>query len=610
VTLYAAGSSGYGSAPKTLVTTTSDSNGSFGIAFIPESGCPAGNLNDQTYIVATGGNAGGGSNSAIGLMALTGPCNSLTSSTFVVVNELTTAAAQWSLAQFIDSTGIKVGTSATNALGLNNSTASAQSNLVVSYLQSGGTTSNTGVPASFLPWSSSSSTCTSTQNCDGLQRLDTMANILAACDTSSGPSSSPCGTLFTATGVSSTATMLSAAHAIVTDPASQVSTIYGVQQTPSTSAPYQPALSAAPNDLTLPLNFNPTGANFSAPRTIAIDGGGAAWIANFKGNSVTKLTSSGALAGNFTSGSPRLPYGVAIDNSGNAWVANFFGGNDLAGSVIEFNNSGSTATAFNNSNTSPGDVFDDPTDIAFDSTGNLWISNTQTGGFGSPAELIAGCTSGSCTGINFNGITLQGPIGVAIDASNNIWMENTTGSYAVVELSSCTNSGCTVSTLSPIGASLNSPVRPAIDAAGNVWVANQAGVNSGVSKLAAGCTTFSCTGNDFNPAGANIDKPSSVAIDGAGNVWTANQGTSQSVTELTNAGALVGNFAPTGASFSSPSSIAIDGSGNVWVSNCGSANCNSAGVGGVSELVGAAPPVLTPKVACLTKATPSTVCTP
>ena len=188
-------------------------------------------------------------------MALTGPCGSLSASTFLVVNELTTAAGEWALAQFSDATGAKFGTSSTNATGLNNAVNQAENDLVVGYLSSGGTSANVGIPASFLPWSSSSSSCTASRNCDGLELLDTLANVLVACINSSGPSSTQCTTLFSNTG-SSTNT-LAAAHVIVANPSVNVSAIYGVQGPPA-GAPFQPALASAPADFhlgysTLPL---------------------------------------------------------------------------------------------------------------------------------------------------------------------------------------------------------------------------------------------------------------------------------------------------------------------------------------------------------------------
>jgi hypothetical protein len=56
-----------------------------------------------------------------------------------------------------------------------------------------------------------------------------------------------------------------------------------------------------------------------------------------------------------------------------------------------------------------------------------------------------------------------------------------------------------------------------------------------------------------------------------------------------------------------PRRVAIDSSGNLWVANLGG---GPEGIGSVTELVGAAAPVLTPMVACLRKTTPAAVCLP
>ena len=81
---------------------TSDSSGSFSIT--GDYTCPSGNTGISTYLLAVGGNPGladGTSNSAIALMAPLGACSSLSASTFIVVNEVTTVAAVTALQQFM-----------------------------------------------------------------------------------------------------------------------------------------------------------------------------------------------------------------------------------------------------------------------------------------------------------------------------------------------------------------------------------------------------------------------------------------------------------------------------------------------------------------------------
>ena len=101
----------------------------------------------------------------------------------VTINELTTVAAEWALVQFSDPTGQILGAPSSNATGFSNAVNQAQANLA---------NISSGLPASF--WSNQGATeasCTGDTppvNCDGLERLDTIANILAACVESSGPS--------------------------------------------------------------------------------------------------------------------------------------------------------------------------------------------------------------------------------------------------------------------------------------------------------------------------------------------------------------------------------------------------------------------------------------
>ena len=86
-----------------------------------------------------------------------------------------------------------------------------------------------------------------------------------------------------------------------------------------------------------------------------------------------------------------------------------------------------------------------------------------------------------------------------------------------------------------------------------------------------------------------MHSPTGVAIDGAGNAWIANFFGS-SVVELSSSGSILsGSKGYTGGGVD-PSAIAIDCSGNVWATNAGT-------VGSLTELIGAATPVVTPLVA-------------
>ena len=74
-------------------------------------------------MVAYGGNPGlapGTDSTAISLLAALGPCGNLTAQTTVNINELTTVASVYALAQFANPTTGSIATSATNIQGLTN----------------------------------------------------------------------------------------------------------------------------------------------------------------------------------------------------------------------------------------------------------------------------------------------------------------------------------------------------------------------------------------------------------------------------------------------------------------------------------------------------------
>ena len=117
VQLYAAGTSGLGSAPTALLTTalTTSATGAFSVT--TPYNCPY-NLS-MLYAVARGGKPGtlGVTNSNIVLMTALGTCNSVANGASFTINEATTVAGVYALSQFL-STGANVGATLTNFGGL------------------------------------------------------------------------------------------------------------------------------------------------------------------------------------------------------------------------------------------------------------------------------------------------------------------------------------------------------------------------------------------------------------------------------------------------------------------------------------------------------------
>jgi streptogramin lyase len=509
---------------------------------------------EQVYFYVLGGSQAGVSNPASGLLVALGPCNSPT--THVLANEISTAATAYAFAGFAtDATHIGSSGSALALTGLNNAFAN------VGNLASTATGSATASSATMITPSAT---------------LNTIGDILSACVQSNGStaSGSNCNQLFAHTnssgdtGTAPTDTATAAIH-LAHNPwpsAAGMTALFGLVA--GTGAPFS-ALSTQPNDFTLGLNIS--GGGITEPYGIAIDAAGDVWTTNL--TSISKISSTGvAISGpnGYTGGGiANDPYDIAIDASGNAWVTN----NDVS-ILSEFNSSGQPVAA-NGYPDSPAASMTVGGDegIAIDASGTVWIANNTSNGVYTIQFL------GAEVVVTAYGTGNQ-PSNIAIDVSRNAWVAELVGADWL--LRSQLYGGDNF--YGPI----SNPFDIALDGSGYVWV---------TSYVAPGSVNrFTNTGNFGNGpvgspySGGGLSYPYGIAIDSAGNAWVANQ-TGSSVTEFTSTGtALSPSTGYTGGSQGGHAYIAIDGSGDVWVTN---------DTDSVTELIGAAAPVVTPKVANL-----------
>ena len=136
-----------------------------------------------------------------------------------------------------------------------------------------------------------------------------------------------------------------------------------------------------------------------------------------------------------------------------------------------------------------------PSSVAIDGAGNVWITNCGSANCATPG-------AGSVTQLNGNGVLvgstsaggINGPLAVAIDLSGNAWIANYYGN-SISELNS---------SLSPVagpftGGGINGPNSLAISNNGNVWINN----------LANG------TASELNSSGGAVSGTSGYTISGA-----------------------------------------------------------------------------------------------
>ena len=589
ITLYAPGTSGYGSAPTAIVHTTTDSNGFF---TLPQPyTCPANS--PVTYLLATGGNPGAGTNQYLAEAALLPACSSLTASTYVYISEVTTVAAAYALAPFATLTAgtTNIGVSSTNLTGLANILGPATNLANTATGQA-----VTSAPGMVLPYA----------------EINTLADILAACvnTNTNGVPSTTCAALFAAAtppGGSAPTDTFQAAIDIALNPGNNAAALYALS---TAIAPYQPTLpTPGPTDFAVGIQYN-GGLISSGGGTngIDIDASGNAWVVTAGTTvifaSVTEISPAGVFlsgASGYLYGDLGEPYGLAIDSSGNTFVADYITGPNYSGVVVlppagnpyllqppSFFQAGSVGIAIDNRNATS------------------WISNIYQ-------STVTHMTS---AGADASGspYTQDFPYGVAIDNSGNVWVVNSddySGESGNGFLTKFTSSGSTYTPQNfPTGGG-TTPFDIAIDGSGNVWATDAIGV-----------AQFNNAGTQLSPVGGypypnNIPSiytnPQSVTIDGLGRAWASNLA-SDGMGNILNLPGSVTAFSPTGTLISNtttttsagpfvgytaagaisqepfnPLGIKVDPSGNLWITGF-----NATGSQVVTELIGIAAPVVTP----------------
>jgi len=547
VSLYAAGTTGNGSAATSLVSSTIATD-SAGTATIPASyDCPA--STSLLYLVSRGGTVSGASSASPDAVLITaiGPCSSLTGSSKVMIDEATTVASIEALAQFYSSAD-GIGTSSTNLTGLTNAFATAAT---LADPATGATPGST-MPANAVAPST---------------RINTLANLLNACVVSAPA----CAAFFTAVGSPSSvpSNTLDAVYDLVRSPASNVATLYTLSKA---SSAYTPALTAAPTDWTLFIIYS--GGGLNNPSGLGVDSTGSVWVANYF-NYASKFSPTGApvFANGITGFGLNNSYGLAIDSTDNAWIPNEQPYTAAGTGSVSVITPAGTSAAGPSGYIAGGLNY--PLSVAIDSNGTAWVVNygdSRVTLLNSSGQPLSGSTGFTAPSFAF-------PVVVAVDANHFGWVGNLSDSK--------------VTKVAPDGSSFTSysccegAAGIAIDQSNNVWIANFYGAS--VSMISTAGTIVSKMA--YTGLGA-IDHPQGIAVDGAGNIWVANY-RAPYLTELAGASAASpGSSLSPATGFGADAklleayALALDASGNIWVSNQGSNT--------VTKFIGLAAPVKTP----------------
>ena len=463
----------------------------------------------------------------------------------VTINELTTVAGSYSMAQFLR-TGVISG----NLFGLQIA-AGMNDNIVASA---------TGQSSPVLLNSPNA------DQTNSLRSTRSLANLLAACVEDPIVTASLLD-LTTPAGGSPPSNTAQALANLARDPGHHVNGIYDLTLL---SNLYAPPLDSMPDAWTVTVKINDSGSDdpgflISGPGNLAFDRRGYAWVTN---NTIQGTQCSGRFNLVFKpngqpadgrNGTPRSPltgggvlgggFGVTIDSRGSAaWFGNFGWGNDHV-------------------------CTPDPIPSA---DGNGSISRfTMTGMPVSPPDGYQG-----------------GPVraqGLAADGDGNIWIASFKNDSVYVFKHGNPNPHQSVSVHPYHGAA---PFDVAIASDGTAWVSNTGGLPFGefprsIAKYALVNGTLQRQFLRFLPEAHGLR---GLSLDSQGNAWLAALGEPNVIYAFRPDGTQLGQGQFSGGGMCAPWDTSIDGEDNVWVANFGPLEQGNNFTGRLTKLWGINPP--------------------
>jgi putative Ig domain-containing protein len=537
IALKTVGTTGYGSGSISnyLVSTTTDANGNFNIT--GQYTCPA--SNPLVYITAIGGNPGlttGTNNTGIFLMAALTNCNNLTASTYIVINEVTTVAAAYALAPFINASNGFVGSYSYANVGLANGFLTAN-NLV---------DTTTGLPRSVTPAGNGAVPAS---------EIATLADILAPCVNSSSSTSTSCATLFgdlQPTNGTAPNNSLLAALSIAQHPGSNVAALYGLA---TASPPFQPTLASAPNDWSVAVNIS---SGVSSPGALAVDTNGNVYFD--PGGNIEEMDPTGKVIADVALSDANSGQ-MVIDSQGNVWDA------VSDGTLYEYTPSTQTLSTALSGQGSFGP-------LAIDPNGLLWIVSPTSNSVIEYNPYVNSVVSPS------GGYTaaLNTPNSIAIRPDGNVLVGDST---SVTPFSSIGVPGTAITGTGGIA----SPTGVVMGPIDEVWISNG---NGALSELNSSYAALSPGGG--YPTGAST--LSNVTVDGFSDVealFPPSAGRYAVAVFNSSGTRLSPSTGYQNSGLTSPTSSAVDLSGNLWVTNNGTG-------ANIVEFIGLAAPTNSPLV--------------
>jgi len=397
------------------------------------------------------------------------------------------------------------------------------------------------------------------------------------------------------------------------------------------------------------LNFQNGGTTVNKiqePSGITFDSSGNLWLADTANNRILRFstpftnlqgadlvlgessfTGSDGAGCSTTGFDGQGPEHLTFDSSGNLWVSDTsnsrvlkfttpFTNNQVASVVLGQTGFTSCNSNQGNESTTALDQMAGPRGLDFDSSGNLWVADSDNNRIirfstlttGASADLVLGQSSNTAISSGTSNVKLKGPNALEFDSSGNLWVADESNSRILKFSTPFTNNDAATvvigqanfdsSATSIAGAegakSLNAPNGMTFDGSGNLWVSDSN--NNRVLQF----TSFSSdeptaavvigqiefddktTESDASISKFSLKAPEDIEIDSSGNLWVADSANDRILRYSTpfttfmaadlvigQANFTIGSNGLTDSKLNTPTGIAFDGSGNLWVADKG-----------------------------------------
>ena len=339
----------------------------------------------------------------------------------------------------------------------------------------------------------------------------------------------------------------------------------------------------------------------NGPTGIAIDGSGNLIfvdslnyrIRKLSGGNVATIAGNGMVSRSGDGGAAinaqlNLPQGVAADAAGNLYIA------DTQNNVVRRVAPNGTITAFAGTGTagSTGDggaatsaQLNGPQGLALDSSGNLYIADTQN----NRIRKVSGGNISTVTGANNE---LNRPFGVAVDTAGNLYVaefsnnrvSKVTPSGAVSVFAGNGISGYSGDGGPATSAMMAGPQAVAVDSAGNVYIGDSGNnrvrvVSGGTIRTYAGNGVAGYDRDGVPAASTQVGNPVALAVDAGGTLYISDgsarvrkvfsNGLISTIAGNGSRGYTGDGGAATGATLNGAAALAVAPNGNVYVADLG-----------------------------------------